>query len=114
MDFFNQNRAARIISNMSNDEDRSIALRTLGWEPLDIMRKKAKARMMRKTLNTLGPESLSNLFTYKNEQKNYELRSVSSGLCLQQPRTNGMKKVSCTTVLNYGTPFQMKLEKANP
>ena len=87
-----QNRTARIVSNMSNDEDHSIALRALGWEPLDIMRKKAKAKMMYKTLNKLGPESLSNLFTYKNEITNYKLRNVSSGLCLPQPRTNSMKK----------------------
>ena len=41
-----QNRAARIISNMSNDVHHSIAFCVLGWEPLRIMKKKAKARMM--------------------------------------------------------------------
>ena len=86
-----QNRAARTISNMSNDVDHSIALCALGWKPLDIMRKKAKATMMYKTLNGIGPESLTNLFTYKNEITNYRLRSISSGLCLPQPRTNSMK-----------------------
>jgi hypothetical protein len=55
------------------------------------MRKKAKATMMYKTLNGIGPESLTNLFTYKNEITNYRLRSISSGLCLPQPRTNSMK-----------------------
>ena len=65
---------------MSNNEDHSKALRTLGWEPLHIIRKKAKARMVYKTLNKLGPESFSNLFTYKNEITNYNLRNVSSGL----------------------------------
>ena len=44
-----QNRAARIISNMSNNVNHSIALRALGWEPLHIIKKKAKARMMYKT-----------------------------------------------------------------
>ena len=87
-----QNRAARTISNMSNNVDHSIALRALGWEPLHIIRKKAKARMMYKTLNKLGPESLSSLFTYKNEITNYKLRNISSGLCLPKPRTNSMKK----------------------
>ena len=86
-----QNRAARTISNMSNDVDHSIALCALGWKPLNIMRKKAKATMMYKTLNGIGPESLTNLFTYKNEITNYRLRSISSGLCLPQPRTNSMK-----------------------
>ena len=54
------NRAARIISDMSNDTHHSIALRTLGFEPLDIMRKKAKARIMYKTLNKIAPKSLTN------------------------------------------------------
>ena len=87
-----QNRAGRIISNFSNDVDHSIALNALGWEPLDIIRKKAKARMMYKTLNKIGPESLTNLFTYKNNITNYKLRNISSGLCLQQPCTNNTKK----------------------
>ena len=77
---------------MSNNVDHSIALRALGWEPLHIIRKKAKARIMYKTLNKLGPVSLSSLFTYKNEITNYKLRNVSSGLCLPKPRTNSMKK----------------------
>ena len=44
-----KNRAARIISSMSNDVDHSVALHVLGRESLDITRKKAKARMMCKT-----------------------------------------------------------------
>ena len=58
---------------------------------LDIRRKKAKATMMYKTLNGIGTESLTNLFIYKNEITNDRLRSISSGLCLPQPRTNRMK-----------------------
>ena len=34
-----QNRAARIILNVSNDVEHTIALRTLGWEPLQTERK---------------------------------------------------------------------------
>jgi hypothetical protein len=30
-----QNRAARIIMNMSNDIDHSVALQALGWKPLN-------------------------------------------------------------------------------
>ena len=83
--------AARIISSMSNDVDHSVALRVLGWEPLDMMRKKAKARMMYKTLNIIGPESLTKLFHCKNEMTKYNLRNISGNLCLPQPRTNSMK-----------------------
>jgi hypothetical protein len=43
-----QNRAARIILGISSDVDYTIALRTLGWEPLQTEKKKAKARMMYK------------------------------------------------------------------
>ena len=76
---------------MSNDVDHSVALHVLGWEPLDITRKKAKARMMYKTLNNIGPESLTKLFHCKNETTKYNLRNISDSLCLPQPRTNSMK-----------------------
>ena len=58
---------------------------------LDIMRKKAKARMMYKTLNKIGPNSQTNLFTFKDVITNYSLRNISSCLCLPQPQTNSMK-----------------------
>ena len=87
-----QKRAARIIMNMSNDIDHSVALQTLSWVPLKTERKKAKAKMMYKLLNNMGPESLTNLFTYKSEMTNYNLRNISSSLSLPKPRTNNMKK----------------------
>ena len=87
-----QNRAARIILNLSNDVDHTIALHALGWEPLQTERKKAKAKMMYKVLNKTGPKSLTNLFSYKSEKTNYHLRDISSSLCLPKPRTNNMKK----------------------
>ena len=87
-----QNRAARIIMNMSNDTDHSVALQALGWKTLKVERRKAKAKMMYKLLNNMGPQSLTNLFTYKSEMTSYNLRNVSSTLCLPQPRTNNLKK----------------------
>jgi hypothetical protein len=47
---------------------------------------------MYKTLNKIDPESLTNLFTHKNNITNYKLQNISSGLYLPQPRTNNMKK----------------------
>ena len=41
-----QNRTAQIILNVSNDVEHTIALRALGWEPLQTERKKAKAKVM--------------------------------------------------------------------
>ena len=49
--------------------------------------KKVKAKMMFKLLNDMG--SLINLFTYKGD---YNLRNISSTLCLPLPRTNNLKK----------------------
>ena len=86
-----QNRAARIILNVSNNVEHNIALHALGWEPLQMKRKKAKAKIMYKSLNKMGPKSLTNLFSYKSEKTNYHLRDISSGLCLPKPRTNNMK-----------------------
>ena len=54
-------------------------------------RKKARAEIMYKLLNKMGPKSLTNLFSYKSEKTNYHLRDISSGLCLPKPRTNNMK-----------------------
>ena len=48
--------------------------------------------MMYKLLNNVGPNSLTNLFSYKSELTNYNLRDISSGLHLPKPRTNNMKK----------------------
>ena len=87
-----QNRAARIILNLSNNVHHTIALHALGREPLQTERKKAKAKMMYKVLNKMGPKSLRNLFSYESEKTNYHLRDISSSLCLPKPRTNNMKK----------------------
>ena len=45
-----------------------------------------------KILNSIGPKCLNNLFTYKNELLNYNLRDRSTTVCLPQPRTNNTKK----------------------
>ena len=86
-----QNRAARVIMSMSNDTDQSTVLQALGWEPLNIMRRKAKAKLMYKVLNKMAPEPLTKLFKYKNEITNHKLRNISTSLSVPQPRTNNMK-----------------------
>ena len=53
-----QNRAARIIMNMSNDVDHLVALDALDWKPLKTERIKAKSKLMFKLLNKMGPKSL--------------------------------------------------------
>ena len=111
-----QNRAARIISSMSNDVDHSVALHVLGWEPLDTTRKKAKARMIYKTLSNIGPESLTKLFHCKNETTKYNLRNISGSLCLPQPRTNSMKNsfMYDGAKLWNSIPKEIRESKINP
>ena len=74
---------------MSNkDVESSVALSAFGWEPLKAERKNSKAKLMFKLLDNIRPKSLSDLFNYKNELTDYELRDVLNSLCLPQPRTN--------------------------
>jgi hypothetical protein len=111
-----QNRDARIIMNMSNDTDHSVAMQALGWKTLKVERRKAKAKMMYKLLNNMGPQSLTNLFTYKGEMTSYNLRNISSTLCLPaQRRTNNLKNVLCTMPMEYsfGILFLRKLKRTN-
>jgi hypothetical protein len=77
---------------------------------IKVERRKAKAKMMYKLLNNMGPQSLTNLFTYKSEMTSYNLRNVSSTLCLPQPRTNNLKK----SFMYFGILFLRKLKRANP
>ncbi|XP_046851131.1 uncharacterized protein LOC124444556 [Xenia sp. Carnegie-2017] len=86
-----QNRAARIIANMSNIVDHEIALRSLEWKPLDIERQKSKAKLMFKLLNNMGPKSLPYLVSRANQLiTNFVV--LKKTLCLPQPRSNSMKK----------------------
>ena len=59
------NRAARIIAHVPNEVDQQTVLKILGWEPLE-QRKKAKAKMMFKTLKNMGPNSLKVYFQKRN------------------------------------------------
>ena len=84
------NRAARIIAHVPNELDQQTVLNILGWEPLKQQRKKAK--MMFKTLNNMGPNSLKKLFTFKKEILNYSLRDSSSLIRVPKPNTDKMQK----------------------
>ena len=75
--------------SMSNDIDQSTVLQALGWEPLNIMRRKAKAKLMYKILNKVAPKPLPKLFTYKNEITNFETFPPAF-VYHAQPRTNNM------------------------
>ena len=70
----------------------TIALRELCWDLRKVDMKKSKTKVMYDLLNKMGPTSLTNLFTYKSEVTNYNLRDILSGLCLPKPGTKNMKK----------------------
>ena len=61
------NRAARIIAHVPNEVDRQTVLSIIGWEPLEKQRKKSKAKIMFKTLNNMGPNSLKNYLFSKEK-----------------------------------------------
>ena len=77
---------------MPNEVDQQTVLNILGWEPLKEQREKAKAKIMFKTLNNMGPNCLKELFTFKKEILNRSLRNSSSTIRLPKPNTNNMKK----------------------
>ena len=62
--------------SMSNNIDQSTALQALGWELLNIMRRKAKTKLIYKVLNKMAPEPLTKLFTYKNEITNHKHKAT--------------------------------------
>ena len=86
------NRAARILENLPNEISQENALLALNWKPLNQQRKIAKAKIMFKILNDLGPKCLKKLFTLREDVLGYNVRNNSGKLCLPQPRTNSMKK----------------------
>ena len=86
------NRAARVIACVPNEVDQQTVLNILGWEPLKEQRVKAKAKIMVKTLNNMGPNCLKELFTFQKEILNRSLRNSSSTIRLPKPNTNNMKK----------------------
>ena len=86
------NRAARVIACVPNEVNQQTVLNILGWEPLKEQRVKAKAKIMFKTLNNMGPNCLKELFTFKKEILNRSLRNSSSTIRLPKPNTNNMKK----------------------
>ena len=58
-----QNRAARIIAGASYEIPSADVLETLGWEALEVRRKRNKAILMCRILNNQGASSLKESFT---------------------------------------------------
>ena len=68
------NRAARrTIAHVPNEVDQQTVLSILGWEPLEKQREKAKAKIMFKTLNNMGPNSLKKIIYFR--RRNFKPQS---------------------------------------
>ncbi len=56
----------------------------------------------------MGLKSLPNLFTYKSEVTDCNLRNISSSLCLPQPRTNKGPFTKYVTLVGVGGVFDQE------
>jgi hypothetical protein len=66
----------------------------LGWKTLKEERLKTKAKTMFKILHNMGPNCLKDLFIFKNEILNHNLRDSSTALRLPKPGSNSLIKKS--------------------
>ena len=105
-----QSRVAGIILDVSNDVNHTTALCTLGSKPLSTERKTARAKVMFKILNKMGPRSVTDLFPYKSEKTEYQARDIPR---FPKPRTDHMKKALCMTEQNFGILFLKTSGKVN-
>ena len=66
--------------------------------------KKTKGKMMFKTINNMGPNSLKELFTFKRKILTTVLVVVQVWYVCQSPIQTVWRKVLCTMELLSGTP----------
>ncbi len=79
--------------NLSNEHGQSILARNcLGWTTLEERRAEMKAKLMYKTMNTLAPQRLPNIFQNSSTMNEYNLRGSSTSLFIPRPRTEFLKK----------------------
>ena len=110
-----QNRAARIIAGASYEIPSADVLETLGWEALEVRRKRNKAILMYRILNNQGASSLKESFTRISALEiNYNLRNSSTDLVLPHPKREVLKnsfKLSGAKLWN-SLPLQAKLAQS--
>ena len=83
-----QNRAVRVLRNFNYHADASTLLNDLGWQNLELGKK--KAMMVYKSLNCLASDYISSRFIYtrSNLKYCYNLRDSENKLAVSLPRTN--------------------------
>ena len=85
-----QNRTARAITRSTYDTSSNVLLDNLGWEQLQIRRKRQKTVTVYKAIHELTPVYLQSLFTPRSTF--YFLRDRENKLYLAKPRTDYLKR----------------------
>lgn len=87
-----QNKAARIVTNSPFDASAAPLLQRLGWPSVQKLINKETGSMVYKSLNSLAPQYLSDLFVRLSEVHPRELRNSKTNLAIPMLRTgNGQK-----------------------
>ena len=90
-----QNRAARIVTNSSYDASAASLIQNLGWPTISNLIRKETATLTYKSLNSLAPVYMRNLFTKYSDDRGRSLRSTETDLRLPLLKTaNGQKAFS--------------------
>ena len=76
---------------MPNDANHLEALNALGWETLEVQRVKSNAKQRYEVLHDTTP-CLADIFTYKSEIMDRDLRGSLASLQLPFPKTESLKK----------------------
>ena len=81
-----QNRAVRVLTHSSYDNDANQLLTELSWDNLETRRQKLKAEMVYKSLNGLTPNYLSSKFILRSDViTSYNLRDSENKLAFLLP-----------------------------
>ena len=88
-----QNRAARIIADVSYEIDSADVLETLGWETLESRRQRMKSVFLYKILDDYTAPSLKqSLVGSCPMPASYNLRSTDTDIAFPKPRRKFLKK----------------------
>ena len=82
-----QNRAARIVTNSSCDASNAPLIQNLGWPTISNLIRKETATLTYKSLNSLAPVYMKNLFTKYSDDRERSLLSTETDLRLPLLKT---------------------------
>ena len=87
-----QNKAGRIVPNSPFDASAAPLLQRLGWPSVQKLINKETGSMVHRSLNSLAPQCLSDLFVRLSEVHLRELRNSKTNLAISMLRTGNGKK----------------------